>query len=76
MLFVASVLLDFRGTRIKSFSAFNNSLQIFLTKPFLTHAFMFCGTCVTERYTLQHNLQVASKLKYPACKVLQSLVSE
>lgn len=72
MLFVASVLLNLRGTKIKSFDAFNNSLQISLAKPFPTHALIYPGSCVRERYILPHDLQVASKLKYPACKVLLS----
>lgn len=70
MLFVASVLLNLRGAKIKIFDAFNNSLQIFLTKSFPAHVLIYCGSCVRERYILPHNLQVASKLKYPACKVM------
>lgn len=72
MLFVYSVLLNFRRPKKKSFGTFNNSLKFFLPKPFLTHSLIYCITCVRERHIFQHSLQVASKLKYPACKILQN----
>lgn len=52
-------------------------MQVFLRKPFLTHGLIwYCGTCVRERHLWQHNLQVASKQKYPACKVLMKYTNE